>query len=200
MAFDLCTEYSSRIIIKRDKRKLFRYEEVWDMIRLITGRAGCGKSSRLMNELRRESAKGTAGMIFLVPEQNSHETERRLAEVCGDTLSRYAEVLTFSRMTDRVLSETGMANMPVLDKGGRILMMSRALRSVKGRLKVYANVTERHEFLEELLRVYDDLKSCGAEAGPWGRGCQRPRCLRRSRTARLLLPPGTGSRNTPPSG
>ncbi|MBQ4369546.1 MAG: PD-(D/E)XK nuclease family protein [Oscillospiraceae bacterium] len=132
------------------------------MIRLITGRAGSGKTEMLLREIAGAVKERRSGIILLVPEQSSHETERLLAESCPDALSLCAEVLTFSRMVDRVLSETGGAQEGIFDKGARILTMSRALRSVKNRLKVYSSVAEKHDFLEELLKVLDDFKNSGA--------------------------------------
>ncbi len=132
------------------------------MIRLITGRAGSGKTETVLREIAGAVEERRNGIILLVPEQSSHETERLLAESCPDALSLCAEVLTFSRMADRILAETGCAQEGVFDKGARILTMSRALRSVKNRLKVYSSVAEKHDFLEELLKVLDDFKNSGA--------------------------------------
>ena len=97
------------------------------MIRLITGRAGSGKTETVLREIAGAVEERRNGIILLVPEQSSHETERLLAESCPDALSLCAEVLTFSRMADRILAETGCAQEGVFDKGARILTMSRAL-------------------------------------------------------------------------
>ena len=44
----------------------------------------------------------TAQRILVVPEQFSHEAERMLCRAGGDTISRFAEVLSFSRLASRV--------------------------------------------------------------------------------------------------
>ena len=43
-----------------------------------------------------------AGCILMVPELISHDMERRLCAVAGDTASRFAEVLSFTRLAHRV--------------------------------------------------------------------------------------------------
>ena len=49
----------------------------------------------LLARICENAAHGVAGQILIVPEQYSHETERALCECGGDTISRYAEVLSF---------------------------------------------------------------------------------------------------------
>ena len=45
--------------------------------------------------------------MIIVPEQFSHSLERSLCKVGGDSISRYAEILGFSRLAVRVFSEFG---------------------------------------------------------------------------------------------
>ena len=52
------------------------------MLRLITGRAGAGKTALVMDEIRRAALSGEGGRVLLVPEQYSHEAERELARAC----------------------------------------------------------------------------------------------------------------------
>ena len=52
------------------------------MLRIITGRAGAGKTARIMDELRERVEAGRAGGVLLVPEQYSHEAEREAGAHC----------------------------------------------------------------------------------------------------------------------
>ena len=90
------------------------------MLRLLLGRAGAGKSTAI---LRRIAASGGARrQLLIVPEQASHETERRLCAVAGNQVSLYAEVLSFTRLGSRVFSQTGGLAAPALDaSAGRSL-------------------------------------------------------------------------------
>lgn len=71
------------------------------MLRLILGRAGTGKTGQIMGEIRSRVEARQGASILIVPEQYSHEAERELARQCGDTLSLYAEVLSFTRLAAR---------------------------------------------------------------------------------------------------
>ena len=135
------------------------------MLRLILGRAGSGKTTQVLQRLCRGGPDKR--QILMVPEQQSHEAERALCRFGGDSVSLYAEVLSFSRLSNRVFLAAGGMGEPELDAGGRILMMHRAVRSVASQLTVYARPSRRPTFLEELLATVDELKSC----------CVRPELL-----------------------
>ena len=77
----------------------------------------------------------TAQRILVVPEQFSHEAERMLCRAGGDTISRFAEVLSFSRLASRVFSIEGGSACEETDAGGRLLLMALAVEQVRPRLK-----------------------------------------------------------------
>jgi len=83
------------------------------MVRLILGRAGTGKTARVFGEIRSLVARRESGTVLLVPEQYSHEAERELCAAAGDSLSLYAEVLSFTGLARKVFAELGGAR-PVM--------------------------------------------------------------------------------------
>ena len=107
------------------------------MLRLISGRAGTGKTALLFSEIAARCARRQSGSFLIVPEQYSHEAERELAQRCGDTASLYAEVLSFSRLAHRVAIGCGGSARVYIDKPGRFLQLSLALEQVGGALSVY---------------------------------------------------------------
>ena len=127
------------------------------MLKLIIGRAGTGKSTQV---LQRICAQTGGQHVLLVPEPQSHQTERRLCARGGAAVCRYAEVLTFSRLANRVFQTAGGGGRQELDAGGRLLLMWRAVRSVADMLQVYARPSRRPAFLSGLLATADELKSC----------------------------------------
>ena len=96
------------------------------MLRLITGRAGAGKTALIMDEIRRAASAHEGGRCLLVPEQYSHEAERELARVAGPSLPLYAEVLSFTGLARKVEAELGTGGRRPLDAGGRLLCMALA--------------------------------------------------------------------------
>jgi ATP-dependent helicase/nuclease subunit B len=133
------------------------------MLTLILGRAGSGKTTRVMGEIRDAVKACRSGQLLLVPEQYSHEAERELCAVCGDSLSLYGEVLSFTGLAAKVEAELGRRPR-LLDKGGRLLAMALALDAVGARLKVYGAARRRPELQKSLLDAVTELKA--ARVGP----------------------------------
>lgn len=129
------------------------------MLRIISGRAGTGKSSAIMNEIARKIAEGVGSYFLLVPEQYSHEAERELCAICGDSLSLYAEVLSFTGLARRIASELGGGAAQYLDKGGRLLCMALAADTLHSRLRVYTDARRKAELQSMLLSAVDELKT-----------------------------------------
>ena len=77
------------------------------MLRIIAGRARSGKTSLINSEIRDAVLNGQGGRFLLVPEQYSHEAERELCRICGDSLSLYAEVLSFTGLARKIAAELG---------------------------------------------------------------------------------------------
>lgn len=129
------------------------------MLKLVLGAAGSGKTSLITNEIQKKVMLREGGIFMLVPEQYSHEAERELCSVCGDKLSLYAEVLSFSRLAVRVFQETGTGGKTPLDKGGRLLCMSLALNEISSRLKLYSSAKNKAELTASLLQTVTELKA-----------------------------------------
>lgn len=135
---------------------------VRQMLKIVMGRAGSGKTARVYDEIRKLTKEKTIGTLLIVPEQFSHEAERELCRVCGNSVSLYAEVLSFTRLYNRVLPELGGMADKALDKGGRVLLMDLALRTATPQLKVYGLGKRAPEFLGRLLETKDEFKTAGA--------------------------------------
>ncbi len=134
------------------------------MLKIIYGAAGTGKSAAIMDEIRRGAGSGKR-YILLVPEQYSHEAERELCAVCGDGLSLYAEVLSFTGLARGISAECGGAAAEYLDKGGRLLCMALAAGALYSRLRVYGAARHRAELQTMLLGAVDEFKSACITSG-----------------------------------
>ena len=98
--------------------------------------------------------------ILIVPEQHSHSMERQLCAIGGSRVSLFAEVLSFTRLANRVFSVYGGLAAPALDGGGRLLLLCAALKSVAPELRVYQRPSRKPAFLSGLLATVDELKTC----------------------------------------
>ena len=129
------------------------------MLELILGRAGTGKTGRIMDAVAGRVARQESGAVLIVPEQYSHEAERELCRRCGDTACLYAEVLSFTRLAARAEASAGRPQGQLLSAGGRLLCMTLALDAVGERLRVYGQARRRAELQSRLLDAVDTLKA-----------------------------------------
>lgn len=125
---------------------------------------------QMLQRVCRQAGAKRTGNILVVPDQFSHEMERQLCAAGGDHICRYAEVLSFSRLADRVFATCGGVADVAMDNGGRLVAMAAAIDQVRSRLKLYGNCSEKPEFLLQLLNTLDECKAF----------CITPEVLRRA--------------------
>ena len=93
----------------------------------------------------------------------SHDMERKLCHEAGVTSSRYAEVLSFTRLARRVADDAGHSSVPCLDEGGRVVAMAAAVSQVQSKLKFFASVGSKPEFISSLVETVDECKRCAVD-------------------------------------
>ncbi len=138
------------------------------MLKILLGTSWRNCTDTLMEMVRADVSAQKGNRVLIVPESISHETERRLCQYCGDTVSRFAEVLSFTRLSDRVRTALGCGAFQCMDEGGRVVAMAAAAVQLHSRLKAYAAVETKPEFLLGLIEALDECKRC----------CIRPEDLR----------------------
>lgn len=127
------------------------------MLTLLLGRAGTGKTDEILK--RMEMRCDTCPQLLIVPEQYSHDTERKLCKELGNRKAARAEVLSFTRLYNRVCDRAGGGARPCLDAGGRLLLMRAAVKEVGESLTVYRNPSRKSSFLNGLIATLDECKS-----------------------------------------
>lgn len=130
------------------------------MLHVLIGKDWVTNQQEILRRLAEDVHQRRPGRILMVPELISHEMERALCAQAGDTASRYAEVLSFTRLARRAAEQAGSGAMECLDNGGRVVAMAAAARQLSSKLKSYAAVETKPEFLTELIDAVDEFKRC----------------------------------------
>ena len=130
------------------------------MLTLLLGRDWISNRNEILRLISEDVKAQRGNRILMVPELISHDTERRLAAVAGDTSSRFAQVISFTRLGRRVMDIVGNSAQECLDNSGRIVAMAAAARQLHSRLKAYGSVETKPEFLAQLLDAVDEFKRC----------------------------------------
>jgi len=130
------------------------------MLQLLLSKDWLATRDEILSQIAQDVKAKRGNRILIVPELISHDMERRLCSACGATVSRYAEVLSFSRLAQRVAEYTGNPLKNCIDNGGRIIAMAAAAKQLEGKLKTYAAVYNQPELLQSLVDVVDEFKRC----------------------------------------
>ena len=129
------------------------------MLRLLYARAGQDIRGELLERMGRSKARRR---LLLVPEQYSHESERAMCAALGGA-SMECEVLSFTRLAGRLADAAGGGAAPMLDAGGRMLLMYAALRQAADGLTAYRAPSRNPAFLTGLLATVDECRAYRVE-------------------------------------
>lgn len=129
-------------------------------MRILTGLAASGKTTLILREIAEKAEANRGRQILLVPELNSHQMERRLAAATHNHGARTAEVLTFSRLADRVFAVVGGLAQQMLTPAGQLLTLQEAARRVQLGLTAWNGLADKPELLGEALSLIDECKTC----------------------------------------
>lgn len=135
------------------------------MLTVLLGKDWTQNRNRILEMIAEDASNKKDNRILIVPELISHDTERRLCEAVGNAASRYAEVLSFSRMYRRVCESMGHGVEECLDNGGRIVAMAAAARRLHSKLKTFAAIETKPEFLSDVVNAVDEFKRCCISSG-----------------------------------
>lgn len=126
------------------------------MLTVLYSRGGQDARRELLERMGRSGARRR---LLIVPEQYSHESERAMCRVLGSGASARCEVLSFTRLAGRLTDAAGGGAAPMLDAGGRMLLMYAALRQAADSLTVYRSPSRKPAFLTGLLATVDECRS-----------------------------------------
>ena len=113
-------------------------------VRLIYGKPGSGKSEYCFNEIA-DLIKTEKKIYIITPEQFSFTAEKKLMEKINSKAVMNAEVITLSRMADRILDEIGGKTKSKLSKCGKAMLIYSILNNNKKDLKFIGKSDENIE-------------------------------------------------------
>lgn len=130
-------------------------------LRFILGRAGSGKTTHCLENIReklRASNQEGHDLILLVPEQATFQMEMELAKTPDLNGIIRAQVLSFNRLTWRVLQEVGGGSKVHLDDLGKTMVIRKFLEQRKEQFRVFRRASELPGFAETIGTMISELK------------------------------------------
>lgn len=130
-------------------------------LRLVIGRAGSGKSTLCLEEIRSELRNQPWGapIILLVPEQATYQMEMSLANTPELGGSLRAQVLSFRRMGWRAFAETGGGQKVLIGATGKRMLLRRILLKHRLNLKAFARSATRPGMADLLAQAVGEFKT-----------------------------------------
>ncbi len=130
------------------------------MLRIITGRTGSGKTRKVRSVIADIAKKSSDKAIIIVPEQFSFETERAMLSLLGNGKVNNAEVLSFSRLGEKLLKKCGRLPQKTVDDSVRAVLMSIAAESLQDKTVSFRKYIKNPALISELVSFRKELKKC----------------------------------------
>lgn len=121
--------------------------------KIVYGRSGSGKTTYIFNRIR-EKIKGKNKIYIVVPEQFSFSAENHLLDIIDGNSSVNAEVLTLSRMADRVISETAGNGKSHLSLIGKSIIIYDVIDSLKKNMNFLSNSDKNLELATRMITEF----------------------------------------------
>ena len=113
---------------------------------------------KLFAEMISHSGKWPDDRAFLlVPERQKSDLERAYLEEPGANGLMMAEILSFSRLAQRVFAEAGGAEAKTLSRAGKAMLIQRLLLKHEGEFRRFQRLAERPAFASEIAEVMGDF-------------------------------------------
>lgn len=121
--------------------------------KIVYGRSGTGKTTYIFNQIK-EIIKQKNKIYIIVPEQISFAAEQHLLNTIDTNSSINAEVLTLSRMADRVISETIGDLQTHLSKVGKSMIIYDVLDKQKDKMNFLKSSDKNLELVQRTITEF----------------------------------------------
>ena len=130
------------------------------MIRLIYGPYGSGKTTAILREIAKDTAKGIHTFL-IVPEQESVQSERATLEHLPPSAQLHLEVVNFSRLYNLVCREYGGLSYRYATSPVKHLLMWQNLRELAPILEHYGASAEDPALCDLMLSARSECRASG---------------------------------------
>ncbi len=131
-------------------------------LRFILGPSGSGKTTKVYEEvLERAKTDTTRNFLVIVPDQFTMQTQRELAARSESGGILNIDVLSFGRLSHRIMTEVGWKELPVLDDTGKCLVLQRVAGRITDKLPVLGRRMGRQGYIHEVKSIISEFMQYG---------------------------------------
>lgn len=126
------------------------------------GASGAGKSKQLHRDIIDASLKHPeTNYLLIVPDQFTMQTQMDLVVEHPNHAIMNIDVLSFGRLTHRILEEVGAVRLPVLDDTGKSLVLRKVSQEVRDKLTVMGSHLHKIGYIHEVKSAISEFMQYG---------------------------------------
>lgn len=126
------------------------------------GPSGAGKSRKVYEEVIRRSIESPKqNFLILVPDQFTMQTQKDLVTLHQRGGIMNIDVLSFGRLSYRILKEVGRPDIPVLDDTGKSLVLQKVAAGLKDQLPTLGGYLHKQGYINEVKSAISEFMQYG---------------------------------------
>ena len=127
-------------------------------LRFCFGPSGSGKSHRIYEEIMQRAAEEPGrNFLIIVPDQFTMQTQKDLVMRSDRDGILNIDVLSFGRLSHRILEEVGTKEMPVLDDTGKSLVLQKVAADLKEQLPAMGSLLHKQGYIHEVKSAISEF-------------------------------------------
>ena len=131
-------------------------------LRFYFGPSGSGKSHRIYEEIMQRAAQEPGrNFLIIVPDQFTMQTQKDLVMRSDRGGILNIDVLSFGRLSHRILEEVGTKEMPVLDDTGKSLVLQKIAADLKEQLSAMGSLLHKQGYIHEVKSAISEFMQYG---------------------------------------
>ena len=131
-------------------------------LRFYFGPSGSGKSHRIYEEIMQRAAQEPGrNFLIIVPDQFTMQTQKDLVMRSDRDGILNIDVLSFGRLSHRILEEVGTKEMPVLDDTGKSLVLQKIAADLKEQLPAMGSLLHKQGYIHEVKSAISEFMQYG---------------------------------------
>ena len=131
-------------------------------LRFYFGPSGSGKSHRIYEEIMQRAAEEPGrNFLIIVPDQFTMQTQKDLVMRSDRGGILNIDVLSFGRLSHRILEEVGTKEMPVLDDTGKSLVLQKIAADLKEQLPAMGSLLHKQGYIHEVKSAISEFMQYG---------------------------------------
>ena len=131
-------------------------------LRFYFGPSGSGKSHRIYEEIMQRAAQEPGrNFLIIVPDQFTMQTQKDLVMRSDRGGILNTDVLSFGRLSHRILEEVGTKEMPVLDDTGKSLVLQKIAADLKEQLPAMGSLLHKQGYIHEVKSAISEFMQYG---------------------------------------